>query len=106
MEQGAYVDSLLNLEWLRKSLVRQEDTIIFSVIERSRFPINSILYEDSSSASLFHFFLKESEAVQAKVLVMMCVCWIWNLGFWSCLKPLVISFLGCADSDDAILPNK
>lgn len=66
MAQGAYVDSLLNLESLRKSLIRQEDTIIFSLIERSKFPINSILYEDSPSASLFHFFLKESEAVQAK----------------------------------------
>lgn len=66
MEQGAYLDSLMNLESLRKSLVRQEDTIIFSLIERSTHPVNSLLYEHRSPASFFHFFLKESEAVHAK----------------------------------------
>ncbi|KAH6836489.1 chorismate mutase 2 [Perilla frutescens var. hirtella] len=64
--QGAYQDSLMNLESLRKSLVRQEDTIIFSLIERSNYPINSLLYDRQSSASFFHCFLKESEAVHAK----------------------------------------
>ncbi|KAL1552515.1 Chorismate mutase, variant 2 [Salvia divinorum] len=65
-EQGVYVDSLLNLEWLRKSLVREEDSIIFSLIERSKYPINSRLYDESAAASLLHLFIKESEAVQAK----------------------------------------
>ncbi|XP_057799377.1 chorismate mutase 2 [Salvia miltiorrhiza] len=65
-EQGAYLDSLLNLESLRQSLVRQEDTIIFSLIERSRYPINSRLYDQSAAPSLLRFFLEESEAVQAK----------------------------------------
>ncbi|KAL6533837.1 Chorismate mutase 2 [Orobanche hederae] len=63
-------DSLLNLESLRGSLVRQEDTIVFSLIERSRYPVNSRLYDvkdyANSSASLFDFFIKESEALQSK----------------------------------------
>ncbi|KAK6158782.1 hypothetical protein DH2020_006096 [Rehmannia glutinosa] len=70
--EGSYVDSLLNLESLRKSLVRQEDTIVFSLIERSKYPINSPLYDDKApgnlSASLLDFFIKESEALQAKAL--------------------------------------
>ncbi|KAL0312106.1 UNVERIFIED_CONTAM: Chorismate mutase 2 [Sesamum radiatum] len=78
---SSYLDSLLNLESVRKSLVRQEDSIIFSLIERAKYPINSALYDDvddddedkinkdppaHSSASLFHFFVRESEALQAK----------------------------------------
>ncbi|GER36589.1 chorismate mutase [Striga asiatica] len=63
-------DSLLNLESLRKSLVRQEDSIIFCLIERSKYPINSGLYDDKYSdkfsSSLLEFFIKESEALQAK----------------------------------------
>ncbi|XP_047972576.1 chorismate mutase 2-like [Salvia hispanica] len=68
IEEGAYADSLLNLEWLRRSLVREEDSIIFSLIERSKYPINSRLYDQSAAAapSLLHLFIKESEAVQAK----------------------------------------
>ncbi|KAK4490961.1 hypothetical protein RD792_017805 [Penstemon davidsonii] len=62
--------SLLNLESIRDSLVRQEDTIIFSLIERAKYPINSPLYDNKynnlPTNSLFHFFLKQSEALQAK----------------------------------------
>ncbi|KAL3650912.1 chorismate mutase [Castilleja foliolosa] len=63
---------LLNLESLRKCLVRQEDTIVFSLIERSKYPMNSAMYDDDKlgtavlSASFFDFFIKESEALQAK----------------------------------------
>ncbi|KAI3468324.1 hypothetical protein Pfo_024987 [Paulownia fortunei] len=70
MAEDNSIDSLLNLDSLRKSLVRQEDTIVFSLIERSKYPINSPLYDDKRSgnlsASLFDFFIKESEALQAK----------------------------------------
>ncbi|CAA0810658.1 Chorismate mutase 2 [Striga hermonthica] len=63
-------DSLLNLDSLRKSLVRQEDSIVFCLIERSKYPINSGLYDDKYSdrfsSSLLEFFIKESEALQAK----------------------------------------
>ncbi|XP_051151378.1 chorismate mutase 2 [Andrographis paniculata] len=71
MAQGDYADSLLNLESVRKSLIRQEDTIIFSLIERAKYPLNLPLYDGdllgcNSSRSLFEFFVKESEALQAK----------------------------------------
>ncbi|XP_075508359.1 chorismate mutase 2-like isoform X1 [Primulina tabacum] len=70
MAQSARIDELLNLDYLRKSLVRQEDTIIFYLIERAKYPRNLALYEEKcvpeSSDSLFDFFLKESEALQAK----------------------------------------
>ncbi|KAG8375442.1 hypothetical protein BUALT_Bualt10G0100400 [Buddleja alternifolia] len=71
---GNVVDKNLgNLETVRESLIRQEDSIIFSLIERAKHPINSPLYDDKkmpfaddSSVSLFHFFVKESEVLQSK----------------------------------------
>ncbi|KAL2544668.1 Chorismate mutase 2 [Forsythia ovata] len=67
-EMGNCSDDMLNLDSLRKSLVREEDTIIFSLIERAKYPVNSPLYDERPgfSGSLFEFFVKESEAVQAK----------------------------------------
>ncbi|KZV31664.1 hypothetical protein F511_15978 [Dorcoceras hygrometricum] len=70
MAQSTTSDELLNLDSLRKSLVRQEDTIIFYLIERAKYPRNLALYHDKcapgSSDSLFEFFLTETEALQAK----------------------------------------
>jgi hypothetical protein len=37
----------LTLESVRESLIRKEETIIFSLIERGRFPINSPTYDFS-----------------------------------------------------------
>ncbi|KAL6524193.1 chorismate mutase [Orobanche minor] len=62
-------DSLRNLDSLRESLARQEDSVIFCLIERSKYPMNSQLYEKKKanpSDSLFDSFVKESESVQAK----------------------------------------
>ncbi|KAL6556568.1 chorismate mutase [Orobanche gracilis] len=62
-------DSLRNLDSLRESLARQEDSVIFCLIERSKYPMNSQLYEKKKakpSDSLFESFVKESESVQAK----------------------------------------
>ncbi|KAJ9167658.1 hypothetical protein P3X46_019272 [Hevea brasiliensis] len=62
----------LNLESVRDSLIRQEDTIVFSLIERARYPVNSRLYNQTLglvpgfSRSLVHFIVKETEAIQAK----------------------------------------
>ncbi|KAK4600607.1 hypothetical protein RGQ29_010310 [Quercus rubra] len=62
----------VTLESLRLSLIRQEDTIIFSLIERARFPTNSPTYNESYvptptfSCSLVHSVVKETEALQAK----------------------------------------
>jgi chorismate mutase len=63
----------LSLESVRSSLIRQEDTIIFCLIERSRYPINSLLYDDKCPllpgvlGSLLECIVKETEATQAKV---------------------------------------
>nr|GMC51046.1 Chorismate mutase 2 [Ipomoea batatas] len=64
----------VTLETVRTSLIRQEDTIVFCLIERAKFPRNPTLYDQSSpplpttlSGSLFHFIFKETEALQSKV---------------------------------------
>nr|ACM45078.1 chorismate mutase 01 [Vitis vinifera] len=63
----------MDLESVRDSLIRQEDTIVFSLIERAKFPINSWAYSppqngvDAFSASSFlHSFVRESETLHAK----------------------------------------
>ncbi|XP_009613127.1 chorismate mutase 2 [Nicotiana tomentosiformis] len=64
----------LSLDSIRDSLIRQEDTIIFNLIERIKYPINSTLYKEPSSSSswnisgsLFHYLFQETEALQSKV---------------------------------------
>ena len=54
----------------RASLVRQEDTIIFALIERSRFPLNSPTYNQNYTSvqdSILDFVVHNTEAVQSKV---------------------------------------
>lgn len=63
----------LTLDMVRDSLIRQEDTIVFSLIERARFPLNSPTNNSSyasipgSSGSLAEFIVKQTEAIQATV---------------------------------------
>ncbi|OIT36169.1 PREDICTED: chorismate mutase 2 [Nicotiana attenuata] len=63
----------LSLDSIRDSLIRQEDTIIFNLIERIKYPLNSTLYKQPSSSSwnisgsLFHCLFQETEALQSKV---------------------------------------
>lgn len=63
----------LSLDSIRESLIRQEDTIVFSLIERAKFPINSPSFEESRCldsgipSSLTEFFVREIEILQAKV---------------------------------------
>ncbi|KFK25367.1 hypothetical protein AALP_AA8G104300 [Arabis alpina] len=63
----------LSLDSIRESLIRQEDTIVFSLIERAKFPLNSPAFEEShsldseNSSSLTEFFIREIEILQAKV---------------------------------------
>lgn len=61
----------ITLESVRNNLIRQEDTIIFYLIERANYPINSPLYRDDPcaavSGSMLQFLFKETEAIQAKV---------------------------------------
>ncbi|KAI9106645.1 hypothetical protein K1719_022173 [Acacia pycnantha] len=54
---------------VREALIRQEDTIIFSLIERAKFPINSPTYDKSYASSfdsLVEFIVKNTESIQAK----------------------------------------
>lgn len=60
----------LTLEKVREALIRQEDTIVFRLIERASFPLNSPAYDHkfSSSLSLFHFIVKGTESLQSQVI--------------------------------------
>lgn len=64
--------SEFTLDSIRKALIRQEDVIVFSLIERARFPMNYALYNPrldlvpGFSGPLVDFIVKETEAVQAK----------------------------------------
>jgi chorismate mutase len=70
------------LESVRASLIRQEDTIVFNVIERARFPLNSPTYDQhyasipNFSGSLFDFILNKTEDIQAKVCCSSLPCLI------------------------------
>ncbi|MCD9559364.1 chorismate mutase [Datura stramonium] len=75
MACGGDDNDKLSLDSIRDSLIRQEDTIIFNLIERIKYPINSIFYQQPSSSnipclsggSLFHYLFQQTEALQAKV---------------------------------------
>lgn len=72
-EPKSFSTNELTLEAVRDSLIRQEDTIIFNLIERAKFPLNSPTYDQSYasipgfSGSLIQFIVKETEAIQAMV---------------------------------------
>lgn len=61
------------LDSVRKALVRQEDTIVFALIERAKFPFNSLTYDHNYlqipgfCGSLVDFVVNNTEGVQAKV---------------------------------------
>lgn len=65
---------------VREALVRQEDTIIFNLIERAKFPINSHTYDQDYTSisgfrgSLVEFVVKNTEAIQAKVTFTLFLC--------------------------------
>ncbi|CAH9071590.1 unnamed protein product [Cuscuta epithymum] len=65
---------VMTLDSVRESLVRQEDTIILSLMERAKHPMNAQLYDNKStlfkldgSGSLFEYFVKQSEILQSKM---------------------------------------
>jgi hypothetical protein len=66
----------LSLDTVRDFLTREEDTIVFSLIERAKYPLNRPAYDPLHSAagrrlnaSFVELFIRESEAVQSKVLL-------------------------------------
>ncbi|XP_008776063.1 chorismate mutase 2, cytosolic-like [Phoenix dactylifera] len=68
-ETGDPSKGMITLASVRDALIRQEDTIVFSLIERARFPHNAPVYDPSflgSGQSLVEFFVRESESLHAK----------------------------------------
>ncbi|KAJ0089942.1 hypothetical protein Patl1_12584 [Pistacia atlantica] len=70
-ESESVSEMVITLESVRESLIRQEDTIVFSLIERAKYPRNSPLYDLSYasipgfSGSLFQYIVSHSENLQA-----------------------------------------
>lgn len=58
---------------IRNSLIRQEESIIFSLVERAQFCYNAPTYDpdaftmDGFHGSLVEYMVKETEKIQAKV---------------------------------------
>ncbi|CAN6459095.1 unnamed protein product [Victoria cruziana] len=59
----------LSLESARESLIRQEDTIVFSLIERTQYPFNAPAYDaiPCLGGSLAEVLVKETEVLHAKL---------------------------------------
>ncbi|CAD5187534.1 unnamed protein product [Musa acuminata subsp. malaccensis] len=61
----------LTLGWVRDALIRQEDSIVFALIERARFPYNAPAYDpcllpQQGGRSLVEAFARGAEVLQAK----------------------------------------
>jgi len=63
----------LTLDQIRHSLIRLEDSIIFSLLERSQYAYNEDTYDpdafsmDEFHGSLVEYMLRETEKLHAKV---------------------------------------
>lgn len=61
------------LDGIRSSLIRQEDSIIFSLVERAQYCYNSETYDqnaflkDGLQGSLVEYILRETEKLHARV---------------------------------------
>ncbi|KAM0006179.1 putative chorismate mutase [Helianthus debilis subsp. tardiflorus] len=64
---------IYTLDGIRSSLIRQEDSIIFSLVERAQYLYNEDTYDpkaffmDGFQGSLVEFMVKETEKIHAKV---------------------------------------
>ncbi|KAK9814496.1 hypothetical protein WJX72_006773 [[Myrmecia] bisecta] len=80
VERSDSVDlsSSLSLDNIRQALIRQEDTIIFSLIERAQFAANDLVYQpdgipvpgygqDGRRYSLLEYLLRETEQIHGKI---------------------------------------
>jgi chorismate mutase len=65
----------LTLDGIRHSLIRQEDSIIFSLLERAQFGYNPDTYDssvflmDGFDGSLVEFMVRETERLHAQVSI-------------------------------------
>lgn len=63
----------LTLDSIRSSLIRQEDSIIFSLLERAQYCYNADTYNpnaftvDGFNGSLVEYMVKETEKLHAQV---------------------------------------
>lgn len=63
----------LTLDSIRHSLIRQEDSIIFNLLERAQYRYNADTYDEDAFAmegfqgSLVEFMVRETEKLHAKV---------------------------------------
>nr|CAD1831942.1 unnamed protein product [Ananas comosus var. bracteatus] len=62
----------LTLDAVRDALIRDEDSIVFSLVERARFPRNAPAYDPSlfggvGERALVDLYVREAEALRAKV---------------------------------------
>lgn len=63
----------LTLDHIRHSLIRQEDSIIFSLLERAQYCYNEDTYDpdafsmDGFHGSLVEYMVRETEKLHAKV---------------------------------------
>ncbi|KAJ4798978.1 Chorismate mutase [Rhynchospora pubera] len=58
------------LDSVRDALIREEDSIVFSLIERARFPYNAPAYDPSflgNGFSIAEFYVRGTESLQAKI---------------------------------------
>lgn len=78
VSSSADLSSVLALDNIRQTLIRQEDTIIFLLIERAQFALNAAVYKtdavpvpDFDSAgqrySLLEYLLRETEQVHGRI---------------------------------------
>lgn len=61
---------ILTLDSIRHSLIRQEDSIIFGLLERSQYCYNADTYDKNvftMDGSLVEFMLRETEKLHAQV---------------------------------------
>ncbi|KAH9610792.1 hypothetical protein KSS87_019264 [Heliosperma pusillum] len=60
----------LSLDSIRKTLIELEDTIVFSVIERAKFPLNSRAHKNGTfpgiCSSLMEHLVRGTEVVQSQ----------------------------------------
>ena len=67
----------LTLDCIRHSLIRQEDGIIFSLLERAQYCYNADTYDhdafsmDGFRGSLVEFMVRETEKLHAQVIAFM-----------------------------------
>jgi chorismate mutase len=72
------LSSQLELDNIRDALIRQEDTIIFCVIERAQFAANGAVYQpdavpvpeyaaDGSRYSLLEYILRQTEQIHGRI---------------------------------------